>query len=62
MIVKAKCNFAGALTMIEGEVKEYNNQVVLQDLIKAGFIEEVEPEDQVYKKTSSKGVKKNESK
>lgn len=59
MIVKAKCNFAGALTMIEGEVTECNDEVILQDLLQAGYIEEVKSEQS---KAPKEGVKKNESK
>lgn len=54
MLVKAKTSFAGALTMYKGEVKECSDPVVLQDLLKAGYIEEVE--------TTTKGGKQNESK
>ncbi|WP_312373006.1 hypothetical protein [Lachnoclostridium sp.] len=41
MKIKALVSFAGALTMRIGDVLEYDNKVVLQDLLKAGFIEEV---------------------
>lgn len=44
MIIRAKIGFAGVLTMRKGETKEYNDEVVLQDLLKAGYIEEVKEE------------------
>lgn len=57
MLVRAKVSFAGTFSMYKGEVKECNDEVVLQDLLKAGYIEEVEQE-----KTTMKGGKSNESK
>lgn len=57
MLVRAKVSFAGTFSMHKGEVKECNDEVVLQDLLKAGYIEEVEQE-----KTTMKGGKSNESK
>ncbi|MDF2608924.1 MAG: hypothetical protein K0R92_398 [Lachnospiraceae bacterium] len=41
MLVRAKISFAGAFSMYSGEVKECNDSVVLQDLMKAGYVEEV---------------------
>jgi hypothetical protein len=55
MLVRAKVSFAGTFSMHKGEVKECNDKVVLQDLLKAGYIEEV-------KKETPKGGNKNESK
>lgn len=64
MKIKAKTSFCGILTMSKGEIREYNNEVVLADLLKAGYIEEVVPEDAGKKpKTSTRrGAKANESK
>jgi hypothetical protein len=42
--------------MHQGEVRECNDKVVLQDLLKAGYIEEVKPEKH------KKQVKADESK
>jgi hypothetical protein len=56
MLVKAKTSFTGAFNMYKGEVKECNDPVVLQDLLQAGYIEEVKQE------TTTKGGKENESK
>lgn len=55
MLVRAKVGFAGAFSMHCGEVKECNDKVILQDLKKAGYIEEV-------KQDTPKGGNKNESK
>lgn len=54
MKIKALTSFSGALTMSKGQEMEYNNKVILQDLLQAGYIEEV--------KTPKEGVKKNDSK
>lgn len=51
MLVKAKTSFAGTMTMYKGEVKECDDEAVLQDLLKAGYIEEVKGE------TTTKGGK-----
>lgn len=44
MLVRAKVSFAGTFFMYKGEVKECNDKVVLQDLLNAGYIEEVKQE------------------
>lgn len=41
MKVKALIGFGGAFSMYKGEVKECNNNVILQDLLKIGYVEEV---------------------
>ncbi|MBS6501879.1 MAG: hypothetical protein KH415_09640 [Clostridium sp.] len=41
MRVKALIGFGGAFSMYKGEVKECNNNVILQDLLKARYVEEV---------------------
>jgi len=56
MLVRAKVSFAGAFSMYKGEEKECSDKAILQDLLKAGYIEEVKQE------TTTKGGKKNESK
>lgn len=42
MKIKAKISFCGALCMTQGEVKECNDDVVLQDLLQAGYVEPAE--------------------
>lgn len=54
MKVKALISFGGAFSMNKGEEKECSDEAILQDLIKAGYIEEVKTE-----KTKKK-VKANE--
>ncbi|MDU5108891.1 MAG: hypothetical protein E6248_00475 [Clostridium sp.] len=42
MKVKALVSFAGAFSMYKGEVKECSDKAILQDLLKAGYVEKVE--------------------
>ena len=41
MKVKAKVSFAGVFSMISGEIKECSDKAILQDLLRAGYVEEV---------------------
>lgn len=52
MKIKALVSFAGAFSMHKGEVKECNDNDILQDLLSCGYIEEV--------KSNKKKVKANE--
>lgn len=52
MKVRALVSFAGTFSMYKGEEKECNDKVILQDLLKAGYVEEV--------KATKKKVKANE--
>lgn len=54
MKIRALVSFSGVFSLGKGQELEYDDEVVLQDLLQAGYIEEVE--------TPIKGVKKNESK
>lgn len=58
MKIKALKSFSGILSMYEGQVVEYDNKVVLDDLLKNQYIEEVSEKKIKAKKT----VKKNENK
>ena len=42
MKVKAKIGFCGVVNMAKGEVKEIKDKYVLDDLLKAGYVEAVE--------------------
>lgn len=59
MQVRAKVNFSGLISMTKGEERELNNEFLLKDLLKAGYIEEVAAPVQQPKK---RGAKSNESK
>ena len=54
--IKALKSFAGTITMAKGEVRDYDDKVVVADLVEAGYVEVVD------KKPAVKGGKKNESK
>lgn len=55
MKVRALVSFSGAFSMCKGEVKECNNEFVLQDLLNAKYIEKVD------KPKTNKKVKANEN-
>lgn len=55
MLVRAKVSFAGTFSMYKGEVKECSDKAVLQDLLQAGYVEEVTEK-------ATKGCNKNEGK
>lgn len=56
MLVRAKVSFAGVFSMYKDEVKECSDKAVLEDLLQAGYVEEVKAEK------PKKGVKSNETK
>ena len=66
MKIMALKSFCGALTMTQGEVREYGNETVLSDLLKAGYIREISKEipaeAPAEQSSKRKAVKKNEGK
>jgi hypothetical protein len=54
MKIKALTNFSGAFSMYKGEIRECDDKIILQDLLQAGYIEEV--------REAKKDVKSSESK
>ena len=40
---KALKSFGGVVSMAEGEVKDISDPIIVNDLVKAGYIEEVKP-------------------
>jgi len=42
MKYKAKVGFSGRVSMSKGEVKEINDEYIVKDLLKAGYIEPIE--------------------
>lgn len=42
MRIKALISFAGSISMYAGEKRECNDKVILSDLLKAGYVEEIE--------------------
>lgn len=55
MKIKALVSFSGAFSMYKGEIKECSDNAILQDLLQAGYVEEV-------KEKPKKEVKKNAGK
>lgn len=62
MKIIALKSFCGTLTMAQGEVREYGNETVLSDLLKARYIKELSEEIPAEQSSKRKAVKKNESK
>ncbi len=56
MKIKALVSFSGALSMYKGEIKECSDKAILQDLLQAGYVEEVKekPKKDVKSKNESK--------
>ncbi len=52
MKVKATISFSGTVTMAKGDTKDIKNEAVLNDLLKAGYVEKVE--DSAEKKSAAK--------
>ena len=44
MLYKALTSFGGAISMAEDEVREITDKAIVEDLLKAGYIEEVKAE------------------
>lgn len=58
MKYKAKISFSGLVSMSAGEVRELADDAIIKDLLKAGYIEKVQPANDKKpakaKKTTSK--------
>jgi len=57
MKIKALVSFSGAFSMHKGEIKECSDNAILQDLLQAGYVEEVKEQKETVRE-----VKKNEGK
>lgn len=58
MKVKALVSFSGIITMSAGEVGEISEKEVLNDLLKAGYVEEVKAEKKAVKPDENKRSKR----
>lgn len=58
MQVRAKVNFSGLISMTKGEERELNNELLLKDLLRAGYVEEVAAPVQQPKKRGAKNESK----
>jgi hypothetical protein len=54
MLYKALVSFSGAVSMTMGEVKEITDKAIVEDLLKAGYIEEVKTEKKPVKTAKAK--------
>lgn len=57
MAYRALVSFAGLVSMKKGETKEIKDQEVVNDLLRAGYIEEVGGEKPKSSKSSAKPAK-----
>ena len=55
--VKALVSFAGKVSMSAGKVGEITDPVILSDLVRAGYVQELEVEAPKAPAKKSKGVK-----
>ena len=51
---KALKSFSGVVSMAEGEVKDISDNLIVNDLVKAGYIEEIKPADKANKEPAKK--------
>lgn len=54
---RAIVSFSGLISMSKGEVREISDLAIAQDLLKAGYIEEVKEEVKKTKPRKKRGVK-----
>lgn len=54
MLVRAKVNFSGKISMSAGDVKDIKDQYILNDLIRAGYIEPEAREAEIVEKPARK--------
>ena len=59
MKIEALTNFCGKLSMTQGEVRDYSDETVVSDLLKAGYVKMAEADDteKKTKSTTRKAVK-----
>lgn len=58
MKIKAVTNFAGAVTMHDGEIRLCEETETIRELIQAGYVEVLEPDTEVQEETDTKKVGK----
>lgn len=61
MLVEALVSFAGSFSMTKGEQKDCQDEAILQDLLKAGYVKALE-ERKVAKDEGKRGNKRISSK
>lgn len=58
MAYRALRSFTGSLTMVKGEVREINNEAIVKDLLRSGYIVDLSEKQKAAK--SSKSIKSKE--
>ncbi len=62
MKVKATVSFSGTVTMAKGDIKDIANEAVLNDLLKAGYVEKAEDGSDKKSAAKNKGGDSGEAK
>lgn len=57
MTYRALVSFSGLISMAMGEVREITDKSIVKDLLKAGYIEEMKPENKPEAKKARKEKK-----
>lgn len=57
---KALKSFSGVISMAEGDIKDISNPIIVKDLVKAGYIEEVKPAETKAKKKKTAEATEND--
>ena len=60
MKIRAVENFSGLISMRKGEERELDNEFLLKDLLKAGYIKEVAPVQQKKRGAKNESKRDNE--
>lgn len=58
MKIEALTSFCGVLSMARGEVRDYNNEAVIADLLSAGYIKTVDEQTESAEKKSKASTRK----
>lgn len=61
MKVKALTSFSGAISMSKGEERDIKNDVLLKDLMQAGYVEALEAEEKSEEKADEEAEVKEET-
>lgn len=62
MKVKALTSFSGAISMSKGEERDIKNDVLLKDLMQAGYVEALEAEEKFEEREETPAEEKSEEK
>ena len=60
MKIRAVENFSGLISMRKGEARELEDELLLKDLLKAGYIEEVSPVQPKKRGAKNESERKND--